>query len=354
MAFDPYHKWLGIPSGRRPPTYYELLGIEPGENDNEVIHSALAQRRAFVRSKKGEGRDEEVKAILRQFDEAASTLLVPEFKASYDRQIGLHLKGRWRSGRRSYLLPSWMESSVVRIYGEGSGIVGDVLGIVAVIFVAIALMLGLSYFVYQPASDLDPVSVSTWMEKAGAPNRINKEPQSLETNRTEVDPSVASSLSQLLPGGQLPVTSDGNLNGPSGDTQSSEAREFTNSVGMKLIRIPAGTFMMGSPATEKGREDNEVQHSVELTRDFYLGTTEVTQGQWVQLMETTPWKGKKNVKEGSNIAATYVSWNDAVEFCKRLSAKEVKTYRLPTEAEWEYACRGGTMTAYSFGSNEAT
>jgi formylglycine-generating enzyme required for sulfatase activity len=69
-------------------------------------------------------------------------------------------------------------------------------------------------------------------------------------------------------------------------------------------------------------------------------------------MGTEPWKGKQYVKEGPSYAATYVSWDDAIAYCKKLSEKEGKTYRLPTEAEWEYACRAGTQTAWSFGDDE--
>ncbi|HBJ36770.1 MAG TPA: hypothetical protein DDZ51_18850 [Planctomycetaceae bacterium] len=129
--------------------------------------------------------------------------------------------------------------------------------------------------------------------------------------------------------------------------------EFTNSIGMKLKLIPAGTFMMGSPESEEERRDNETRHRVTLTKPYHLGTTEVTQGQWESVMGTTLWKGQMYVQEGSNNAATYVSWDDAVEFCRRLSAKEGRTYRLPTEAEWEYACRAGKTTAYSFGDDAA-
>ncbi|TWU02752.1 SUMF1/EgtB/PvdO family nonheme iron enzyme [Stieleria varia] len=127
------------------------------------------------------------------------------------------------------------------------------------------------------------------------------------------------------------------------------AKSITNSIGMTLNLIPAGTFLMGSPPTEEGRDDDETQHRVTLSKDFYIGTTEVTQGQWESVMGTTPWRGQEYVKEGSNVAATFVSWEDAVEFCKKLSAREGKTYRLPTEAEWEYACRAGTTTTFSFG-----
>jgi sulfatase modifying factor 1 len=127
---------------------------------------------------------------------------------------------------------------------------------------------------------------------------------------------------------------------------------ITNTIGMKLKEIPAGTFLMGSPSDETGREDNETQHPVTISKAFYMQTTEVTQGQWKAVMGTEPWKGEQYVKEGPNYPATYVSWNDAIAYCKKLSEKEGKTYRLPTEAEWEYACRAGTKTAWSFGDDE--
>ncbi|HBJ36832.1 MAG TPA: hypothetical protein DDZ51_19165 [Planctomycetaceae bacterium] len=129
------------------------------------------------------------------------------------------------------------------------------------------------------------------------------------------------------------------------------AKSFVNSIGMELVLIPAGTFLMGSPSDEEGRQNDEVQHSVNIPQSYYLSNTQVTQGQWKSVMKTTPWKGQDYVKEGRNFAATYVNWDDAVSFCQILSAKESKTYRLPAEAEWEYACRGGTTTAYSFGGN---
>ena len=123
-------------------------------------------------------------------------------------------------------------------------------------------------------------------------------------------------------------------------------KEITNSIGMKLKLIPAGEFMMGSPESEKSRSSNEGPvHRVKITKPYYLGVHEVTQGQYEKVMGKNPsnFKGSTNPVEN-------VSWNDAVEFCKKLSAKEGRTYRLPTEAEWEYACRAGTTTPFSFGS----
>jgi formylglycine-generating enzyme required for sulfatase activity len=132
-----------------------------------------------------------------------------------------------------------------------------------------------------------------------------------------------------------------------------QPKEVVNSIGIKLLLIPAGTFTMGSPAAEKGRDDDETQHQVTLSKPFYMGRTEVTQGQWKKVMGTEPWKGKGYVQEGDDCPAVYISWDDAVAFCKKLSDMEGKTYRLPTEAEWEYACRGGTKTAFSFSDDEA-
>ena len=136
----------------------------------------------------------------------------------------------------------------------------------------------------------------------------------------------------------------------------------TNSIGMKLRLIKAGAFQMGATKstdqlatlfeTKAENFENEFpRHRVTISQDFRLGVTEVTQSQWQSVMNTQPWSGKTFVKEGADYPATYVSWDDAVEFCRKLSAKEGVTYRLPTEAEWEYACRAGSTSMYSFGDS---
>ncbi len=125
-----------------------------------------------------------------------------------------------------------------------------------------------------------------------------------------------------------------------------------NSVGMLLVPIPAGEFTMGSPATEENRTSHEIPLRVKFTQPFYLGVTEVTQTQYERVMESNPSRYK-----GAEHPVEWVSWEKAVEFCRKLSALPAEQaaghqYRLPTEAEWEYACRAGTTTAYGFG--EAT
>jgi formylglycine-generating enzyme required for sulfatase activity len=128
---------------------------------------------------------------------------------------------------------------------------------------------------------------------------------------------------------------------------TSEKKSLTNSFGMKFIYIPPGTFMMGSPLTEFGRDKDEKQRTVTLTEGFYIQTTEVTQGQWKAVMRKNP-SFFKNC--GDNCPVEQISWNDAQELISKLNQMEGSViYRLPTEAEWEYACRAGSKTAIANG-----
>jgi formylglycine-generating enzyme required for sulfatase activity len=117
---------------------------------------------------------------------------------------------------------------------------------------------------------------------------------------------------------------------------------------MKLAWIPPGNFVMGSPPGETDRYDDEVPHRVTLTKGIWLGVYPVTQAQWQKVMKNNP-----SCFTGEDRPVEQVSWDDCQEFCRKLSVREGKTYRLPTEAEWEYACRAGTTTAYCFGDDPA-
>jgi formylglycine-generating enzyme required for sulfatase activity len=133
-------------------------------------------------------------------------------------------------------------------------------------------------------------------------------------------------------------------------------KQITNSVGMKLVRIPAGEFLMGSPDSDKDASDNEKpQHRVRITRPFYLGATEVTQGQYRAVTGQAP----SYFKGSDDLPVENVSWNDAVAFCEKLNEMEKgslrdEIYRLPTETEWEYACRSGSKTRYYSGDDAAS
>ncbi len=131
------------------------------------------------------------------------------------------------------------------------------------------------------------------------------------------------------------------------DTVLSQNRGFTNRIGMEFVSIPAGRFMMGSPADEKGRGSDENLHQVTITAGFYILTTEVTQGQWKRLMGNNP---SENKKLGADGPVEQVSWHDCKKFIDRLNIKErTDKYRLPTEAEWEYVSRAGSNQAFENG-----
>ena len=121
---------------------------------------------------------------------------------------------------------------------------------------------------------------------------------------------------------------------------------YTNSLGMTFHLIPAGTFTMGSPGSELGRGTDETQHQVTLTQSYYMQTTEVTQGQWRAAMGSNP---SYFSNCGDDCPVEKVSWNDIQSFITKMNQSGEGTYRLPTEAEWEYAARAGSTSAFSNG-----
>ncbi|MCB1824848.1 MAG: formylglycine-generating enzyme family protein, partial [Candidatus Competibacteraceae bacterium] len=162
------------------------------------------------------------------------------------------------------------------------------------------------------------------------------------------------------------------------------AKEFHDTLkdgspGPEMVVIPAGTFLMGSPENEKSRDDDEGQHSVEIKQNFAIGKTEVTVGQFRRFVVATSyrteaeatggcysWNGTtwqqtadKNwrnpgFKQDDQHPVVCVSWNDALKYTEWLSKQTDKEYRLPTEAEWEYAARAGTPTPFFFGATIST
>jgi formylglycine-generating enzyme len=135
---------------------------------------------------------------------------------------------------------------------------------------------------------------------------------------------------------------------PAGDNDP--PKHFTNSIGMKFMWIPPGTFLMGSPPNEAERNGNETQHKVTLTKGFYMSIHLVTQEQWQTVMGNNPSKFKNE----KNLPVETVSWDDCQAFITNLREKDKKRYRLPTEAEWEYACRAGTATPFCTGETIST
>jgi formylglycine-generating enzyme required for sulfatase activity len=121
--------------------------------------------------------------------------------------------------------------------------------------------------------------------------------------------------------------------------------DLGNGINLELVYIPKGTFLMGSPLNEAKRYQNEgPQHQVQVP-SFWMGKYPITQAQWQQIMGNNPSKF-----QGNNRPVERVSWDDCVKFCQKLSQKLAKKVKLPSEAEWEYACRAGTTTPFHYGA----
>jgi formylglycine-generating enzyme required for sulfatase activity len=145
-------------------------------------------------------------------------------------------------------------------------------------------------------------------------------------------------------------------------SEPSPSKKFTNSIGMEFVLIPEGSFTMGSRLCPKqvverfgGKEEwyepEQPPHAVKISQSFYLQTTEVTQGQWKKVMGDNP---SYFMQCGNDCPVEQVSWEDAKRFVEKLNQLEkTQAYRLPTEAEWEYACRTGTTTEFSFSDDAA-
>ncbi|MDJ0617482.1 MAG: bifunctional serine/threonine-protein kinase/formylglycine-generating enzyme family protein [Calothrix sp. MO_192.B10] len=156
-------------------------------------------------------------------------------------------------------------------------------------------------------------------------------------------------LLQSLDFETVTVDSKGGITNPRKLNAKHFAEDLGYGVTLEMVQIPGGTFTMGSPAGEAGRDDDEGPQRQVTVPGFFMGRYEVTQAQYQAIMGKNPsnFKGEKRPVER-------VSWNDAVEFCNKLSEKTGRTYRLPSEAEWEYACRAGTTTPFYFGETITT
>ncbi|OQW94619.1 MAG: hypothetical protein BWK79_05265, partial [Beggiatoa sp. IS2] len=142
----------------------------------------------------------------------------------------------------------------------------------------------------------------------------------------------------------------------SNTSQSQHLATFANSIGMEFVLIPAGKFMMGAnPNDQNANDDENPRHEVAITNPFYMGKHEVTQGQWTKIMGDNPSNFDDDLvgQDFLKHPVESIDWKDVKEFIKRLNMLEkTDKYRLPTEAEWEYAARAGTQTLYYWGNDE--
>jgi formylglycine-generating enzyme required for sulfatase activity len=184
-----------------------------------------------------------------------------------------------------------------------------------------------------PVADTNKTTTSPKAEIPNAPSAPSKSPTSsqrinLQTFQFET----------------VTVNAQGKITNRSNREAKYFVEDLGNGVTLEMVQIPGGTFTMGSPPEEAGRFSNESPQLEVKVPGFFMGQYEVTQAQYQAIMGTNPsnFKGEKRPVKS-------VSWDDAVEFCKKLSQKTGRIYRLPSEAEWEYACRAGTTTPFYFG-----
>lgn len=402
--FDPYHQWLSIPRAEQPANYYRLLGVSLFESDPDVIESAAQRQITHIRSYALGQHAELSQSILNELANARATLLDPSAKVKYDASLNAQQ-------RQPAVIPSppnavddLMQSALFDIptvpvaprktsrainrRKQRSKLIALIAGFAVALLVIATIGWMLSdpkqpvvaelprsaqpsrdiqvvedrdgVQSSQPRSRLGSILDSAKPSAGGRAERMNDEAGDLtelgvesETTRppepqeelteTVVVSSEQSDANNTPPPAEAPFDSD-----QAKSYQEAWAEhlrvgvEVTNSIGMKLRVIPPGTFTMG--------EENDA-HEVTLTKPFILGAFEVTQEQYEQVMGVNP----SNVKGAKNPVET-VSWADAVEFCRKLSEHPAektagRVYRLPTEAEWEFACRAGTTTRFHFANN---
>jgi formylglycine-generating enzyme len=182
----------------------------------------------------------------------------------------------------------------------------------------------------DPADDLAWLAVADWLEEHDQPDRaeLTRLTRLLRHDLHGPDRRDREDrLMELLAAGVEPCVAT-----------------LTNSIGMEFALIPPGTFMMGSPENEEERFGDETRHKVTLTQGYLMATHPVTQACWREVMGNNPSRFK-----GDDLPVEQVSWEDCQEFLCKLSGRDGRSYRLPTEAEWEFACRAGTTTAFSTG-----
>ncbi len=236
--------------------------------------------------------------------------------------------------------------------GKGRGMFTVVLGLVALVLLGVAVLVAASVFRGKTAEGTtNPGSGALFAAVTGKPPETAKKPETypgsgvtrrtpdtLKNPETRKDSPATDGETELA----FTYVIDG-------VEKKGKCRVLTLDIGrgqkMEFVRIKADSFLMGAPAGEKEASEDEKQHRVRITRDFYLGRTAVTQDQYEALMSKNP----SSFKGNGLLPVETVSWNDAVAFCTALGKKTGRKVRLPWEAEWEYACRAGTTTPFHFG-----
>jgi formylglycine-generating enzyme required for sulfatase activity len=404
IDFDPYYKWLGIPPLEQPANKYRLLGITIFESDPEVIEAAVQRQIAHVRTYSLGPHAERSQDLLRELVAARVTLLDKQLKSKYDRELRHCTSREETAGMEGIGALGRMLKTAASSGGEREErrmkLLLRSIGLVVIVIGAFLVALLFPLFVFprevgeestglvasasppvqatedsvqtpasspvQSAEDPvqsaeDPVQAIPLPEKIGLVPPVEGIPESLDEllsgfELSEIEsPSLQQSHQAATPdesdlvAGKTDSTPPLNVQAESSSRHAWAERmgvpfEIVNSIGMQFKPIPVGVLK---------RMVGEETWAISITKPYEIGIHEVTQSQYVEVMGLNP-----SGFNGIGRPVDQVSWVDANEFCRRLSRfSEEKTtgfrYRLPTEAEWEYACRAGTTTRYSFGASDS-
>jgi len=371
QPFDPYYVWLGIPPKDQPPHYYRLLAIDPFESNPEVIRDAATQRMAHVRTYQLGPHGALSQKILNELAAAKACLTDSASKARYDASL------RLQSGlgpAAAIAAPATSDLTELFNFPRPTArprparsahlaiVIGAVFGVAALAVGAVfwfrpptltpAATRGGAEQV-APASKRQSLAASTGTSlpntddhRASGSSSGGPEVAARRAEATrEVEPRVraAPARADRSAEGQASAISEARL--PStGKLPKEIACELGSGIRLELLLIPAGTFMMGD-------DRSRPMHQVNITRSFYLGKYEMTQEQWQAVMGDNPSRHKS-----ARNPVEQVSWNDCQAFIDRLNAgidADAGKFVLPTEAQWEYACRAGTTTRYFFGDDKS-
>ena len=403
--FDPYHKWLGIPPEEQPANHYRLLGLQVFERDPEVILAAVMRQSAHLKTYQLGQHAALTQKLLTEVSAAKVCLLDPQRKATYDAQLRKELDARKTPAPpQSSRLPTAqpLPSDLARrVSSAPPAPVAEP-----------TIDPGLENLFAEFQQDARP-SGSKAKKQPPAPKRPAKSSPKWSFKWPPKSPRnrwlIAAGAAGLILAGVIFIIKDkygkeiARVNGetvvvepepkPKPDTapepmkapfdakqaqagQDAWAKYLgvlsvaqTNSIGMKLVLIPPGEFMMGSPKEvieeelkahgDDGWFQERVpsegpQHRVRITSPYWLGATDITQEEYQRVMGSDPNKFQGDAKK----PVEQVSWDDAVEFCRKLSKLPAekaakRRYSLPTEAQWEYACRAGTKTRLYSGDDDA-
>jgi formylglycine-generating enzyme required for sulfatase activity len=415
-AFDPYHVWLGIAPAEQPANHYRLLGINLFESDPEVIDNAADRQMVHLRSFQLGKQAELSQRLLNEMAAAKVCLLRPEKKAAYDQQLRQQLQTQAEAAESQrpeidsqLALALEQEAEKGRSHARqaappGRGALLGTAGAVVALVVIVAVWATVTRKTPVEPARGKGSEIRDW-------GLVQKEvaSQPPTTNPKSEIPNLKSQIPNPQP--PVPPLAKPAMSAAEAAQIQKQWAEYlglpvkeTNSIGMPLMLIPPGEFDMGSTpeeiawAMEAGKEHKEVRwyfdevasesprHRVKITKPFRVGMCTVTQGEYEKVMGVNPSAGATRPFDTtafkpplSEIEAKYrraydrrmvgndtsrrpvetVTWDQAMEFCRRLSAMPAergarRLYRLPTEAEWEYACRAGTTTHWNSGDDEAS